>query len=122
MRKKLGIALVLTVLSVAFVPAFAEDATTVTGEPVDIACHLGGKSGEGHIACATACAAKGSPIGISVKDADGKETLYLAMASGGKQAKDLLGTMMGKQVKATGVVTEKGGMKVLTIASVEAAK
>ncbi len=122
MRTKLAIALVLTVLSVALIPAFAEDATTVTGEPVDMVCYLDGKSGEGHAACATACAQKGNPIGLSVKGADGKETLYLAMASGGKQAKDLLAPLMGKQVKATGVISEKGGMKIITIASVEAVK
>lgn len=122
MRTKLAIVLVVTVLSVAFISAYAEDATTVTGEPVDIACYLGGKAGEAHIACATACAQKGNPIGIAVKGADGKEMLYLAMAGGGKQAKDVLSPLMGKQVKATGVVTEKGGMKIITIASVEAAK
>jgi hypothetical protein len=122
MRTKLAVALVVTALSVALVPAFAEDATTLTGEPVDIACYLTGKAGEAHAACATACAQKGSPLGLAVKDAEGKETLYLAMASGGKQAKDLLAPVMGKQVKATGVVTEKNGLKVITIASVEAAK
>ncbi len=122
MRTKLAIALVVTALSVALIPAFAEDATTLTGEPVDIACYLGGKSGEGHAACAAACAQKGNPLGLAVKGADGKETLYLAMGGGGKQAKDLLGTVMGKQVKATGVVSEKNGLKVITIASVEEAK
>ncbi len=122
MKKYLAIAMVVAVLAAIGLSSYAEDATTVTGEPVDIACYLGGKSGEGHIACATACAEKGNPLGISVKGADGKETLYLAMGAGGKAAKDLLSAHMGKQVKVTGVVGEKGGLKVLTIANVEAAK
>jgi hypothetical protein len=114
--------MVVAVLAAAGLSSYAEDSTTVTGEPVDIACFLGGKSGEGHIACAKSCAEKGNPLGIAVKGADGKETLYLALAGGGKAAKDILTEFMGKQVTATGVLTEKGGMKVLTIAHVEAKK
>jgi hypothetical protein len=100
--------------------AYAED-QTLTGEPVDIACYLGGKSGEGHAACAKACADKGQPIGLAVKGADGKTSLYLVMGGGGKAAKDLMGEHMGKQVTVTGAVTEKEGMKIITASKVEAA-
>ena len=55
----------------------------------------------------------------AMKDGD-KEELYLVLGGGGKAAKDLLAAHMGAQVKATGKVSTKGGMKVLTVSSVEA--
>ena len=118
MFKKVLIGSAVAVMAAAGVAAHAED-TTLTGEPVDIACFLSGKSGEAHAACAKGCAEKGQPIGIAVKGADGKDTLYLALASGGNAPKDLLSSMMGKQVKVTGAVADKGGLKVVTISKVE---
>ena len=117
--RKIVVGMALAALACA--GAYAED-KTLTGEPVDIACYLGGKAGEAHASCAKACAEKGQPIGLAVKEADGKETLYLVMASGGKAAKDLLGEHMGKQVAVTGAVAEKGGMKIITASKVEPAQ
>ena len=121
MRKHFAVAMMVAALIMVGV-SYAEDAKTITGEAADIACYLGGKGGEGHAACAKSCADKGNPLGIVSKGADGKDTVYLVLGGGGKAAKDVLGDLMGKQVTATGVVTEKGGMKVLTVAKVEAAK
>jgi hypothetical protein len=121
MLKKILIGSAVAVLSVAGFAAHAEDLNrTIAGEPVDISCFLAGKSGEAHAACAKGCAEKGNPLGIAAKDADGKDVLYLALGGGGKEAKDLLGPVMGKKVKVTGVVTEKGGMKAVTISKVDA--
>jgi hypothetical protein len=120
MFKKVLMGSLAAVLAVAGLAAQAED-TTITGEPVDISCFLGGKSGEAHIACAKSCAEKGQPLGIAAKGADGKEVLYLALGAAGIAAKDILAPSMGKQVKVTGAVSEKGGMKVVTISKVEAA-
>lgn len=92
---------------------------TLTGEPVDINCYLTGKSGEGHAACATACAAKGNPIGLVVTEGD-KSTLYLVIGAGGKQANDVLGSHMGKQVSVKGKVTKKEGLSVIEVAEVSA--
>jgi hypothetical protein len=92
---------------------------TLTGEPVDIQCFLQGRSGEGHASCAKSCAEKGLPIGLYVGEGDEGE-LYLVLGGGGKDAKAHLAEHMGKQVKATGKVSMKGGMKVLTVAKVEA--
>ncbi len=116
--RKIVVGTVLVALACA--GAYAED-QTLTGEPVDIACYLGGKSGEGHAACAKACADKGNPLGLAVKGADGKMEMYLIMGGGGKQAKDLVGAHMGKQVAVTGAVAEKDGMKIITATKVEAA-
>ena len=46
MRKYLAIGMVVALLAAIGMTSYAEDATTVTGEPVDIACYLGGKSSE----------------------------------------------------------------------------
>jgi len=89
---------------------------TLTGEPVDIQCFMQGRSGEGHASCAKSCAGKGLPIGLFVKDGD-KEELYLVL---GDDAKKEFIENMGKQIKATGKVSKKGGMKVLTLSKVEA--
>ena len=97
----------------------ADDEVTLSGEPVDINCFLTGKSGEGHASCAMSCAERGNPIGLFVKDGD-KEELYLVIGGGGKSAKDAIAEHMGKQVKATGKVTNKGGMKVIEVSKVEA--
>lgn len=114
----------LAALAVMLTPLFvsgqdkAED-VTLSGEPVDIQCFVQGRSGEAHASCAKACAEKGLPIGFFVKDGD-EEELYLVLGGGGKTAKDLLAEHMGAQVKATGKVSTKGGMKVLTVSKVEA--
>lgn len=111
-------------VAAAFVPAWGQAAEkeekTLTGEPVDIACYLEGRAGEGHAACAKSCAEKGNPIGLVV-DEDGEKTLYLAMGSTEHSAADLLKDHMGKQVKATGAVRDKEGMKVIAVAKVEPA-
>ena len=111
----------MAALVLAAMPVFAEDAkpvdVTLTGEPVDIACYLGGKSGEGHAACATACANKGNPIGLVVSEGDNK-VLYLVVGEGGKAAKDVMAAHMGKQVDVTGKASKKDGMMVIAAASV----
>ena len=119
MKKVVLIAFVLcTILATpAFFAAAAEE-TTLSGEPVDISCYLSGKEGEGHAACATACANKGQPIGLKVTDGDTTE-LYLVIGGHGKAAKDLMASHMGKQVKVTGEVSDKEGMKVITVSAVE---
>ena len=96
-----------------------DEEVTLTGEPVDINCFLTGKSGPGHAACAKTCAENGNPVGLFVKDGD-KEELYLVIGADGKSAKDAIAEHMGKQVKATGKVTVKGGMKVIAVSKVEA--
>ena len=55
---------VLVALTAFFLPIAstgAEEAqeVSVMGEPVDIQCYLGGRSGEGHAACAKSCAEGG---------------------------------------------------------------
>lgn len=116
-----GLAAIAVMLTPLVVSGQDEEAkeVTLTGEPVDIQCFLAGRSGEGHASCAKSCAEKGLPIGFFVKDGD-EETLYLVLGGGGKDAKAHMSAHMGAQVKATGKVADKGGMKVLTVEKVEA--
>ena len=111
-------------LALAISPAVttfaADDApkdVTLTGEPVDMVCYLGGKSGPGHAGCATACANKGNPIGLVVKEGD-KSTLYLVLGGGGKASKDLLASHMGAQVDVAGKASSKDGMKIIVASKV----
>jgi hypothetical protein len=121
MRNLIRTGLILALLVLGNLPVHAEDMVSITGEAVDIPCFVAGKHGPDHATCSKACADKGEPLGILSKDASGKETLYLVIGSGGKSAKDLLADVMGKQVTATGLVSEKGGMKILSAVQVKAA-
>lgn len=118
MKSVFAVALVAA-LAMAVAPTFAADEAvevTLSGEPVDITCYLGGKSGEAHAGCATACANKGNPIGLVVEEGD-KKTLYLVLGAGAP-AKDLLAAHMGKIVDVTGKASAKEGMHVLVASAV----
>ena len=99
---------------IPLVASAADDAKTLTGEPVEIGCYLAGRSGEGHASCAVTCITGGAVAGFVTK-VDGKNVLYLALAPRGKKIVDVLGDHMGKQVKATGKVVEKEGLRIITI-------
>ena len=114
-----GIAVLAVFLTPLIVWA-ADEESTLEGEPVDMKCFLQGRSGTGHASCATACANKGLPIGLLVKEGDTSQ-LYLVIGGNDKPAKDHMSAHMGKQVKATGKVVEKNGLKTITVTKVEAA-
>lgn len=121
MRNHWAVLVLLGMLFAAPAALHAEEAT-LEGEPVDIGCYTTkGLKGSAHAGCATACAVnKGQPVGFLVEGEEG-EQLYLVMGSGDASPADLLGEHMGKQVQVTGEVAEKSGMKVISVASVEAA-
>ena len=120
MRKyALSAVVALAVIAMPFVLTAAQDSETLTGEPIDISCYLKGQSGPGHAGCATTCVTeRGLPAGFVVKDGD-KTQIYLVLAGQGTTIKELFGDAMGQQVKATGKVTTKEGMKVFTVDKVE---
>jgi hypothetical protein len=120
MKLKATIVMLALGLALAITPVIglaADNTKTLKGEAVDINCYLGGKSGEAHAGCAAACAAKGNPIGFVVKEGD-KTDMYLVIGAGGKQAKDVVGSHMGKQITVTGKVTKKDGMNIIAIENV----
>ena len=115
-----GIALAIAPITESFAADAASKDVVFSGEPVDMVCYLDGKSGAGHASCATACANKGNPIGLVVKEGD-KSVLYLVLGAGGKASKDLLAAHMGKVVNVTGKASKKDGMNILLASNVSVA-
>jgi hypothetical protein len=87
---------------------------------VDLACYLGHDSmGEKHHKCAETCARAGNPLAIL--DAKTK-ALYLPVAMDHSNPNTPLMAHIEKQVKVTGTLLEKSGMKGIAIATVEVPK
>lgn len=116
----MGLTALLAIAAMPLLLNAAEDAKTLTGEPIDIKCYLGGKSGEAHAGCAEACAKGGAPVGLLVDEA-GKKQVYLLIGEGNKDIKALVAGKMGKKVTATGKVTDKDGLKVIAASEIKEA-
>ncbi len=85
------------------------EATTVTGEVLDMACYLDhGAHGEKHADCAKMCISSGLPVGI--KSADG--TVYLLIGEH-KPANALLADYAAKTVTVKGKLVTRDGMNLL---------
>lgn len=98
-----------------------EKESSITGEVVDVACYLKhGARGEGHKACAVACAKAGSALGILT--ADGK--LYISLLPDDHKTgpNAILMDHVAHTVTVKGVVRSKGGVNGIMIKSVEMAK
>ena len=95
----------------------AEAGQTLSGEIVDLACYVGhGAKGPDHQKCAQKCAQMGQPMGLLTADGN----LYLLVADHVnpdpyRKARSLA----GDQVEIRGGVSEKGGMKALTVDEVK---
>ncbi len=93
---------------------------TITGLVVDTGCYLSHDTkGTKHETCATACAKAGVPLAI-LEEASG--TLYLPVAADHKNQNAKLMSFIEKKVKVTGTIVEKGGLKGITIKTVEGLK
>lgn len=94
--------------------------TTITGLVVDTGCYISHDSkGEKHAKCAATCAKAGVPLALLD---EGSGTLYIPVAVDHKNQNEKLMPFIEQKVKVTGIVMEKGGVKGLSIQSVEAAK
>ena len=92
---------------------------TFTGHVVDTGCYMSHDSKGGkHEACATSCAKNGVPLAI-LDEATG--TLYIPVASDHKNPNTKLMPFIEKNVKVTGTLLEKGGVKGLALKTVDAA-
>jgi hypothetical protein len=96
------------------------DEKTFVGHVVDVACYVShGSIGDSHRECAETCAKAGIPLAILDQQTG---TLYLPLAkSHHEPANKELMAFVEKDVRVTGTVTEKDGMKTITIASIAAA-
>ena len=95
--------------------------TTVVGHIVGTACYMGHESkGEEHLACATECAKAGIPLAI-LESGTGKLYLPLATDHHSSANKQLM-PYIEKDVRVSGTVVEKGGLKAIVIEKIEVAE
>ncbi len=93
----------------------------IVGHVVDLACSVGhGSIGDSHRECATSCAKAGVPLAILDQKS---QTLYLPLAKNhhAPANADLM-PFIEKDIRVTGSVIEKNGMKTILLESIEAAK
>ena len=90
---------------------------TVTGEVLDLACYMAHEGkGEKHKSCAQACINGGAPIGVLTADGD----VYLLVED--HEAKKPYESLKGKaaeQVKVSGTLQQRGGLRAIVVASVQ---
>ena len=113
MRKILAFVAAAAILGGAS-PVSAQQ-TTITGEVVDVACRVNkapAGQGEAHKGCATACARRGSTMGILADDA-----VYEIAGQYAANNNEKLLEFVAAEVEATGEVTEKDGKKIITVSS-----
>jgi hypothetical protein len=101
------------------ISSFAQkESKTVTGELLDMDCYMAsGAHGDSHKSCADMCIKGGGPMGVLTSD--GKVYLLLADDSK-KDAYDEAKNHAGEQVTVSGTISEKDGIKGLTVAEVKA--
>lgn len=94
---------------------------TFVARVVDLACYVGhGSVGDSHRECATACAKTGIPLAILDQKAN---TLYLPLSKDHHAAANAeLLPFVEKDVRVTGMISEKDGLKTIVLESIEAAK
>ena len=93
--------------------ADAQDAITVKGEIVDLACYLSkGSKGKRHKTCAELCAKKGLPIGVLNDAGD----VYLLIEDHDDPAPyDAAKGLAGEQAEVTGKKFTKGGVQSILV-------
>ena len=118
MRKRLVLLSLTAVLLVAAV-AMAGDEESWTGEIVDLACYVAqGARGADHAGCAKACVKAGQPMGLLTDD--GTLVLLAADHKDGEPF-EALKEMAGEKAEVAGTLSEKDGMKVVTVSGAKRA-
>lgn len=91
-----------------------------TGEILDAGCYLGrGAMGAKHTECAVKCAANGMPLMLLTKDG---KAILLTPAHDNADAYEKAKQMAGTRAVVTGKLSERGGVKGIEVAGIEAAK
>lgn len=101
-------------------------AQTIQGEVVDVSCYMQlGKTGPKHADCGARCVRMGQPFGILTSD----KTLYLVIPEehhprrdGKVDIRGSFASLMGQQVKVTGMVQQTPQGKAIFVNSEEANK
>jgi type 1 fimbria pilin len=93
----------------------ADEAVTVKGEVLDMACYLDhGAHGEKHAACAAKCIESGLPVGI--KGEDGKTYLLIGEH---KPLNSELAQYAGKTITVKGKVVNRDGINMIENAEIQ---
>ena len=94
--------------------ADAGETVSITAQVVDLSCKIvNDASGQGHQACATACAEKGQPLGLLTSDGQFYVPVNAGMGADGENAR--LKAFAEQTVKITGKVITRAGMKAIII-------
>ena len=93
---------------------------TITGHVIESFCYITmNMVGQKHKKCAKMCAEKGISLGILEK---GTDLIYLAFPEGHGNPNEKLMAFIEEDVKVTGKLWEKGGLKAIQIQKVEKVK
>lgn len=105
---------VLGVMSmVVSVPLYAQEAVTVQGEIVDLACYMSkGSKGTQHRACAQMCAKKGVPIGVLT---DSGEVYLLVDDHEDPEPYEAARKLAGDRAEVSGKKFAKGGVATIVV-------
>ncbi|MCH7664931.1 MAG: hypothetical protein IH936_03250 [Acidobacteria bacterium] len=117
----LGSALVIALSVTALVgtAVAGDDEASWTGEVVDLACYVAkGAKGTDHAGCAKSCLKNGQPMGLLTDD--GALVLLTADHKDGAPY-EALKDMAGGKAVVMGTVSERDGMKVVTVTGSKAA-
>ena len=114
--KKALVLLIAVCTALLFVSAAgaseAKDGTW-TGEVLDLACYVAqGAHGADHSGCAKSCVKNGQPMGLLTKD--GTVVLLAADHKDGKPY-EALKELAGQSAEVHGSLSERDGMKVVTV-------
>jgi hypothetical protein len=128
--KRITLSLMVFALALAITTAYAADpkakkteakvepkSMSLTGEVVDMGCYMAeGAKGEAHKSCASMCISNGMPMGLLTSD--GK--LYLLTLNHDKaDPYNSTKKMAAEQVTVTGMMSERNGMKSLSVDEVK---
>lgn len=129
--KKSALASVLTVLIAVAGPAWSHEGhgsergaggkeIVVQGELVDMSCYMAHEGrGSKHAQCAKMCVLGGAPLGLLAKDG----TVYLLVddhsSAKAKKPYAEAKTLVAENVKVSGDLHERGGLKTIVVEKVE---
>jgi hypothetical protein len=113
-RRTLVAALALGLMSlVASASSHAQEAVTVQGEIVDLACYMSkGSKGPQHRACAQMCAKKGVPIGVLT---DGGDVYLLVDDHDDPEPYEAARKLAGDRAEVSGKKFAKGGVAAIVV-------
>ncbi len=113
------IAFAMMAAAVMAAPVAQAEEATWTGEVLDLACYVNqGAKGADHAGCAKSCVKGGQPMGLLAED--GTVVLLAANHSNGAPY-EALKDLAGEMAEVTGELSERDGMKIVTVTGSKAA-